>query len=105
MQVKVKRATETLHQCHRASPTCLATEPCLLDHPTRQATIDQSQHATHHRWPTNERSALWTFYQIGTLRKRIIQRAGRLIRPNGVWTLSMAANDAVHDEMMQYLPT
>lgn len=54
---------------------------------------------------TDKRPALWKFCQIGTLRKRIIQRAGRLIRPSGKWTLSMAANDAVRDEMMLYLPT
>ena len=51
MQVQVECTTETLNQCHRACLTCLSTEACLLDHPTRQATIDQSQHATHHRWP------------------------------------------------------
>ena len=65
----------------------------------------QMRHQDRDRNTTSKRSALWKFYQIGTLRKRIIQRAGRLIRPNGVWTLSMAANDAVQDEMMQYLPT
>ena len=53
---------------------------------------------------TNKRPALWKFWQIGTLRKRIIQRAGRLIRPNGTLTLSMATNDAARDEMMRYLP-
>lgn len=65
----------------------------------------QMRHRDRDRNTTSKRPALWKFYQIGTLRKRIIQRAGRLIRPNGVWTLSMAENDAVHDEMMQYLPT
>ena len=38
--------------------------------------------------------ALWRFSKIGTLRKQIIQRAGCLIRPQGVLTLSMANNDA-----------
>jgi len=65
----------------------------------------QMRHRDRDRNTTSKRPALWKFYQIGTLRKRIIQRAGRLIRPKGVWTLSMAANDAVRDEMMQYLPT
>lgn len=41
-----------------------------------------------------KRPALWEFEQLDTLRRRIIQRAGRLIRPKGRLTLSMAANDA-----------
>ena len=57
------------------------------------------------RSTTKKRPALWKFTQIGTLRKRIIQRAGRLLRPQGILTLSMAANDAVRDEIMQYLPS
>ena len=63
------------------------------------------RHQDRDRNTTSKRPPLWKFLQIGTLRKRIIQRAGRLIRPDGVWTLSMAANDAVRDEMIQYLPT
>jgi len=65
----------------------------------------QMRHRDRDRNTTSKRPALWKFCQIGTLRKRIIQRAGRLIRPKGEWTLSMAANDAVRDEMMQYLST
>ena len=57
MQVQVECTTETLNQCHRACLTCLSTEACLLDHPTRQATIDQSQHATHHRWPIRKQKS------------------------------------------------
>lgn len=63
----------------------------------------QMRHRDRDRNTTSKRPALWKFSQIGTLRKRIIQRAGRLIRPNGKWTLSMAANDAVREEMMRYL--
>ena len=57
MQVQVECTTETLNQCHCACLTCLSTEACLLDHPTRQATIDQSQHATHHRWPIRKQKS------------------------------------------------
>ena len=64
----------------------------------------QMRYRDRDRNTTSKRPALWKFYQIGTLRKRIIQRAGRLIRPQGKWTLSIAANDAVRDELMQYLP-
>lgn len=65
----------------------------------------QMRHQYRDRNTTSKRPALWKFCQIGTLRKRVIQRAGRLIRPGGEWTLSMAANDAVRTEIMQYLPS
>lgn len=65
----------------------------------------QMQYKARDRNTIRKRPALWKFTQIDTLRKRIIQRAGRLLRPQGVLTLSMAANDAVRDELMQYLPT
>jgi hypothetical protein len=64
----------------------------------------QMQHNERDRVTTSKRPALWKFTQIRTMRKRIINRAGRLLRPQGVLTLSMAANDAVRDELMQYLP-
>ena len=50
-----------------------------------------------------KRPALWKFKQLGTLRKDIIQRAGRIIRPQGKLILSMAKNDAVKDELLQFL--
>jgi len=65
----------------------------------------QMRHRERERNTTSKRPAVWKFCQISTLRKRIIQRAGRLIQPEGQWTLSMAANDSVRDELMQYLPT
>jgi len=40
---------------------------------------------------------------LDTLRRRMIQRAGRLIRPKGQLTLSMAANEATENEMLQIL--
>ena len=57
------------------------------------------------RTTTVKRPALWKFSKIGTLRKQIIQRAGRLIRPQGVLTLSLANNDAVQDLILSYLPS
>ena len=50
-----------------------------------------------------KRPALWHFEQLNTLRRRIIQRAGRLIRPQGRLTLSMSANAAVQNELLHYL--
>ena len=50
-----------------------------------------------------KRPALWHFEQLSTLRRRIIQRAGRLIRPQGRLTLSMSANATVQNELLHYL--
>jgi len=50
-----------------------------------------------------KRPALWKFEQLDTLRKRIIQRAGRLIRPKGRLTLSMSANAAAENELLHFL--
>jgi hypothetical protein len=50
-----------------------------------------------------KRPALWEFEQLDTLRKRIIQRAGRLIRPKGKLTLSMSANGAVRKDLLHIL--
>lgn len=50
-----------------------------------------------------KRPSLWKFKALGTLRREIIQRAGRIIRPQGKIVLSMANNEAVKDEMLHYL--
>jgi hypothetical protein len=55
------------------------------------------------RTTLQKRPALWGFEQIATLRRRIIQWAGRLIRPKGKLTLSMNANEAVKNELLHYL--
>ena len=47
-----------------------------------------------------KRPTLWKFEKLGTLRREIIQRAGRIIRSHGEWVLSMAKNDAVKDQML-----
>lgn len=52
---------------------------------------------------TNKRQPLWVFRKLETLRRNIIQRAGRLTRPNGKLTLTMSANDTVKSEIMYYL--
>jgi hypothetical protein len=41
--------------------------------------------------------ALWKFEQLSTLRQRIIQRARRLIRPQGRLTLSINANTTLQN--------
>jgi hypothetical protein len=55
------------------------------------------------RATTAKRAALWTFQQLDTLRRNVIQRAGRLIRPNGNLVLSMSTNPAIEEEMLHYL--
>ena len=51
----------------------------------------------------SKRPALWCFQQLGTVRRCIIQRAGRLIRPNGKVTLSMSANAAQKEALLHYV--
>ena len=55
------------------------------------------------RCTTEKRAPLWRFEQLGTLRRKLIQRAGRLTRPEGKLTLTMSANKAVKSELLHYL--
>ena len=50
-----------------------------------------------------KRPAAWEFKTLDTIRHRIIQRAGRLIRPQGELTLSMSANRAVRKDLLHFL--
>lgn len=50
-----------------------------------------------------KRPTLWVFERLDTVRRQIIQRAGRLIKPGGRLTLSMSANSAVRSMMTGYL--
>lgn len=49
------------------------------------------------RGTTIKRAALWAFDKVGTLRKHIFQRAGRLTRPTGELTLTI--NAPTEDEL------
>ncbi len=68
----------------------LARELQMIAHPPSRPTLEK-------------RPALWNFVRLDTLRRQIIQRAGRLIRPQGKLTLSMSANPAVQNELLHYL--
>ena len=46
---------------------------------------------------------IWTFEKLGTVRHRIIQRAVRLIRPQGELTLTMSANPDVRKDLLHFL--
>lgn len=50
-----------------------------------------------------KRPAAWNFQKLDTIRHRIIQRAGRLIRPQGKLTLSMSTNEAVRKDLLHFL--
>ena len=53
---------------------------------------------------TNEkRSPLWSFERLDTLRRTIIQRAGRLTHPGGKLKLTMSANQTTQDELLHIL--
>jgi hypothetical protein len=55
------------------------------------------------RHTTERRAPLWLFEQLGTLRRKLIQRAGRLTKPQGRLTLTMSANSAVKSQLLHYL--
>lgn len=52
------------------------------------------------RRTTAKRAALWIFQEIKTVRRNLLQRAGRIIRPQGKVVLSMSANTAVQNELL-----
>lgn len=54
------------------------------------------------RGTTTQRSPLWHFERLETLRCKLIQRAGRFTRPQGRLTLTLSANQAVRDELLHY---
>ena len=49
-----------------------------------------------------QRSA-WRFDSLGTLSRKVLHRAGRLIRPQGELTLEMNADEGVERELRQAL--
>jgi len=60
--------------------------------------------ATPPQRPTTEKRApLWIFQEIQTIRRTLLQRAGRLTRPRGQLTLTMSANVAVREQLLHYL--
>jgi hypothetical protein len=47
-----------------------------------------------------KRPAAWTFQRLETIRRQIIQRAGRLIRPQKKLTLTLSPNTAVKEDLL-----
>lgn len=57
------------------------------------------------RTTSPKRPALWVFEQVDTLRKTVIQRAGRLSRPSGRLTLTFCAGKKLKRRVLQIIHT
>lgn len=55
------------------------------------------------RQTTRKRAALWAFEKLDTVRQRLIQRAGRIIRPQGRLTLVMSGDPHMEREFHEQL--
>jgi hypothetical protein len=55
------------------------------------------------RRTTPQRATLWVFEKLDTLRKTLIQRAGRLTRPHGSLTLTISAASWMKERLLQIL--
>ena len=55
------------------------------------------------RRTTSKRASLWVFEKVDTLRKTLIQRAGRFTRPKGKLTLTISANDWIKKRLLTLL--
>lgn len=63
-----------------------------------QMRIERPRRAT-----TAKRACAYVFERLRIIRHRLIQRAGRLTRPNGVLTLTLSANEGLAREFRCYL--
>ena len=52
---------------------------------------------------TAKRASLWIFESLDTLRKTLIQRAGKLSYPGGVLTLTLSANTWIKNRLLAIL--
>jgi len=55
------------------------------------------------RHTTPQRATLWVFEKLDTLRKTLIQRAGRLTRPHGSLTLTISATNWIKERFLGVL--
>ncbi|KPK75241.1 MAG: hypothetical protein AMJ79_12035, partial [Phycisphaerae bacterium SM23_30] len=61
----------------------------------------QMQTARPSRHTTAKRASLWIFEKVDTIRKTVIQRAGRLTRPQNSLTLTISANQWTEKQFMR----
>ena len=57
------------------------------------------------RQTTAQRTALWAFEKLDTLRTTLLHRAGRLTRPQGIPTLTRSANDWLRPRILGIIKT
>ena len=55
------------------------------------------------RGTTEKRTPLWTFEELHTFRAGLLQRAGRLTRPNGKLTLTISAGQWIKNRILDVL--
>jgi hypothetical protein len=55
------------------------------------------------RGTTEKRAALWEFTEPNTLRRSLLQWAGRITHPAGTLTLTLSANPMVRNGILHYL--
>ena len=63
----------------------------------------QMQTAKPTRRATAQRTCLWVFEKVDTLRKTLLHRAGRLSRPHGLLTLTISANSWIRTHLLYIL--
>jgi hypothetical protein len=66
----------------------------------RELQMDATEPA---RGTTAKRGPLWIFEGLDMMRRKFLQRAGRLTRTNGTVTLTMSANTTVEQVLQRYL--
>ena len=63
----------------------------------------QMQTSAPSRNTTAKRASLWIFESVDTLRKTLIQRAGKLSHPGAVLTLTISANTWIKNRLLAIL--
>jgi len=61
--------------------------------------LQMRQHPPQRR-TTATRAALWMFEQVGSLRRKVFQRAGKLTRPSGHLTLTLNAGEPIRQQII-----
>ncbi len=63
----------------------------------------QMRTADRSRGTTDNRAALWVFERVDTVRKTLLQRAGRLTHPSGEFTLTISGGSTVKEKLLSIL--
>ncbi len=87
--------------CRRLCANMIFTISAMIAHNLSREIQMLAQPSSHRA--KAKRPAAWKFEKLDTIRHRIIQRAGRLTRPQGELTLTMSANQAVRNDLLHFL--